>query len=78
RALPVSAGEHIIEFSFKPKAYYTGNKITMASSWLALLVFLACMAWSFKEQKSKPVVQEGKKETNTGKDSQLLDQNLKK
>jgi hypothetical protein len=48
RALEVPAGKHVIEFKFEPKPYVIGNKITMASGWLLLLVVLCCVGWNFK------------------------------
>jgi hypothetical protein len=48
RALEVPAGKHEIEFRFEPKPYVVGNTITMASSWVALLVVLGCLGWSLK------------------------------
>jgi hypothetical protein len=48
RALEVPAGTHTIEFRFEPKAYTVGNKVTMASSWLALFILLGAIGWSFK------------------------------
>jgi hypothetical protein len=48
RALEVPAGNHTIEFRFEPKAYTVGNKVTMASSWLALLILLGSIGWSLK------------------------------
>jgi hypothetical protein len=52
RALQISAGKHIIEFKFEPKPYVIGNKVTMASSWVVLLVMLGCVGWSFKNSTS--------------------------
>lgn len=52
RGLQVPAGKHTIEFTFQPKPYLVGNKVTMASSWLLLLVVLGCLGWSFKKEKS--------------------------
>jgi hypothetical protein len=46
RALKVPAGEHKIVFSFKPDAYFIGNKITMAGSWLVLLSFTGSLVYS--------------------------------
>ena len=48
RALEIPAGKHVIEFRFEPKPYVVGNKITMASGWLLLLVVLGCLGWNFK------------------------------
>jgi len=49
RALEVPAGKHVIEFTFEPKPYTIGNKITIASSWILLLVVLGCIGWDFKK-----------------------------
>lgn len=51
RALEIPAGSHEVEFRFEPKPYFIGNKITMASSWILLLVILGSMGWSLKEEK---------------------------
>ena len=48
RALVMPAGEHTIEFKFKPKSYYVGNKISLASS---LLLILAIVGYGFSEYK---------------------------
>jgi hypothetical protein len=40
RAAIVPAGDHEIRFSFEPASYYTGNKISLASSILLILLFL--------------------------------------
>jgi hypothetical protein len=49
RALSVPAGKHEIEFKFEPKPYTIGNKVTLASSWVVLLVSLGCLGWSMKK-----------------------------
>jgi hypothetical protein len=51
RALEVPAGKHTIEFKFAPKAYTIGNKVTTASSWILIVVFLGCLGWSFRKEK---------------------------
>jgi hypothetical protein len=38
RAMMVPAGDHEIKFTFKPQSYYTGNKISLASSVLLILL----------------------------------------
>ncbi|MEQ9593080.1 MAG: YfhO family protein, partial [Cyclobacteriaceae bacterium] len=48
RALEIPAGNHQIEFRFEPKAYTMGNKVTMASSWILLLLFMGSVGWSIK------------------------------
>lgn len=52
RALEVPAGKHTIEFKFEPKPYTVGNKITMASGWLLLIVVLGSMGWCWKKQEA--------------------------
>jgi Bacterial membrane protein YfhO len=49
RALEIPAGKHTVEFTFAPKAYVIGNKVTMASSWIVLLVLLGTIGYSFKK-----------------------------
>ncbi|HYG18159.1 MAG TPA: YfhO family protein [Ohtaekwangia sp.] len=53
RALPVPAGKHTIEFRFEPKAYFVGNKITTATSWVTVLVLLGTIGLSFREASAK-------------------------
>jgi len=38
RGMIVPAGDHEIKFTFKPSSYYTGNKVSLASSILLILV----------------------------------------
>ena len=52
RALEIPAGEHTIEFSFEPKAYTVGNKVTTASSWLVVLLLIGSVAWSLRRQEN--------------------------
>ncbi len=49
RAIEVPSGDHTIEFTFRPKAYTVGNKITTASSWLVLMVFLGSVVMAVRK-----------------------------
>ena len=50
RALVIPPGTHSIEFKFAPKPYVVGNTVTMASSWIMILVLLGSVGWSFKKE----------------------------
>ena len=52
RALEVPSGSHVIEFKFEPRPYLIGDKVTMASSWVLILLVIGCLGWSFKNSKS--------------------------
>jgi hypothetical protein len=52
RALSIPPGTHTVEFKFQPQPYVVGNKITMASSWLMLLVTVGCIGWTFRKAQS--------------------------
>jgi hypothetical protein len=56
RGMIIPAGEHTIEFSFRPKSYYVGEKISLISSLLLLLVLLGSIALYFKKQIEKQSV----------------------
>jgi hypothetical protein len=53
RALQVPKGKHVIEFKFEPKPYFVGNKVTLASSWVVLLVLLSCVGLSAKQARGE-------------------------
>jgi uncharacterized membrane protein YfhO len=50
RALVLPAGEHVVEFKFHPASYYTGNKVSFASS---LLLLLAIAGYAFSEYRKR-------------------------
>lgn len=52
RALEIPAGNHTVEFTFRPKPYIVGNKITRISSWIVLFVLLGSIVWSFRNEDS--------------------------
>ena len=47
RGMIVPAGDHEIKFSFKPSSYITGNKISLASSIVLILLFAAYFLYYF-------------------------------
>lgn len=49
RALKISHGKHVVEFKFEPKPYLIGNKVTLASSWVVLLVALGSVMISIRK-----------------------------
>lgn len=51
RALEMPAGKHTVEFHFEPEAYTTGNQVTMAGSWLVILVLLGSIGISLRKEK---------------------------
>jgi hypothetical protein len=55
RAMVIPAGKHIIEFRFEPKAYYTGNKIALASSLLLILFALGVIGMEIRKKFLNPV-----------------------
>jgi hypothetical protein len=56
RGMVVPAGSHTIEFRFEPASYYRGNYISMASSFI--LVLLAAGYFIILYRKRKPVTEE--------------------
>lgn len=51
RGLEIPAGEHKIEFTFEPKAYTVGNKVTTAASWMIVLLLVGSIVWSVRDNK---------------------------
>jgi hypothetical protein len=51
RAMVIPAGKHQIEFKFEPQSYYLGNKVSMASSILLLLVIGGYLVYIYKVKK---------------------------
>ncbi len=49
RGLELPAGQHTIEFKFRPPSFYTGEKITLASSALFLLLMIGMMVYQFRK-----------------------------
>jgi len=47
----IPAGKHQIEFKFEPQSYYLGNKVSMASSILLLLVIGGYLVYIYKVKK---------------------------
>lgn len=52
RGLSIPPGKHSIEFRFKPRPYTVGNKITLATSWILLLVVIGTIGMAFKKERS--------------------------
>ena len=59
RAMMLPAGSHQVEFRFEPKAFYTGNKVSLACSSI-LMIFVLLMLGSalYAELKKKPSPEE--------------------
>lgn len=53
RAMIVPAGEHLIEFSFEPDSYYRGEKISMVSSLLFILILIGALGLEVKKTLTK-------------------------
>jgi hypothetical protein len=51
RGMIIPAGNHQIEFKFEPASYYTGNKVSLASSILLLLAIAGYFVYLFKFKK---------------------------
>ncbi len=51
RAMILPAGKHKVEFVFRPKGYYVGDKIDLASSVVLLLLVLGGIYWEVRSKK---------------------------
>lgn len=49
RAMTVPAGKHVIEFSFEPKSFYLGEKISLISSLILILLLLGATVFEVKK-----------------------------
>jgi hypothetical protein len=56
RGMVVPAGSHTIEFRFEPSSYYRGNYISMASSFLLILLVAGYFLNEYR--KKKPIIKE--------------------
>lgn len=52
RTLQIPAGEHIVEFTFRPASYTLGNKVMIGSSIILVLVLLSTLGISIKKNLS--------------------------
>jgi uncharacterized membrane protein YfhO len=48
RAMRLPAGKHKVEFKFEPKAFFIGEKISLASMLLFFALALGAIAWTLK------------------------------
>jgi hypothetical protein len=51
RAMRIPAGTHTIEFKFQPEKYYTGEKISLASSILLFIAIIGAIFMAWKNRK---------------------------
>ncbi|WP_417611649.1 hypothetical protein [Owenweeksia hongkongensis] len=52
RGMNIPAGKHTVRFEFKPKAYFAGETISMISSIILGLVFIAALVLYFRKNKA--------------------------
>jgi hypothetical protein len=50
RGMIVPAGEHEIKYSFEPDSYYIGNKVSLASSFVLILLLAGSIVWKLKKK----------------------------
>ena len=46
RALRIPAGEHVVEFKFKPQAYFTLERVSVICLWIILFGIVGAVAWT--------------------------------
>ena len=51
RGMVIPKGEHKIEFEFRPKIYYIGEKISLAGSGIIVILLLVYLRKSFRKPK---------------------------
>ncbi len=51
RAMLIPGGEHTIEFKFHPNSYYAGEKISLASSIILILLVIGTLIYEVKQNK---------------------------
>jgi uncharacterized membrane protein YfhO len=55
RAMVVPAGDHVIEFKFEPRVWVVGEKVSLASSLLLILLLLATLVYQVRKRFSAKV-----------------------
>jgi hypothetical protein len=63
RAMVLPSGEHTVEFRFEPKSYYMGNKISLGSSFLFMLLLLGFVYVEIRKRINSEKFQEDDKVT---------------
>lgn len=63
RAMVLPSGEHTVEFRFEPKSYYMGNKISLASSFIFMLLLLGFVYVEIRKKINSEKFQEDDKVT---------------
>lgn len=53
RGLEVPAGDHTIVFEFRPKTYFTGEKLSYAGSILLILLIVGAVIWEFRKKETE-------------------------
>lgn len=60
RAMRIPSGEHIVEFKFHPQSYFVGEKISLASSVIFLLLFAGTIWFEWKKMSGKGITDKPK------------------